>query len=334
MSKSVDNVKVALFGAGRIGKVHAANLFRHSQAELSAVVDVHTPSAEALAAQYGAQVKSEAEVFADSAIDAILIGSATDTHAGLIEKGARAGKAIFCEKPIDLSVARVQACLEVVKEHGAKLFVGFNRRFDKNFRALKEALEEGSIGTPELVQITSRDPGPPQLSYIEVSGGLFKDMTIHDLDMACWLMGETPVKVSASGSCLVDTAIGEAGDIDTAVVTLEFAGGALAVISNSRRAAYGYDQRIEVLGSSGMLQADNVLESTLIKSSAAGVTGQKPLHFFLERYAEAYRAELDAFVTFVLGEANSEVSGEDGERALVLAEAAARALETGQTQHL
>ena len=327
-------VSVALFGAGRIGKVHAANIALHPQTQLAAVVDVHTPAAEALAAQYGAKVSSADEVFAAAAIPAILIGSATDTHADLIEAGARAGKTIFCEKPIDLSVERVQRCLQVVSEHDAKLFVGFNRRFDKNFRALKTALERGDIGTPELVQITSRDPGPPSAEYVKVSGGLFKDMMIHDLDMACWLVNDTPVSVSASGSSLVTPEIAAAGDIDTAVITLKFASGALAVITNSRRASYGYDQRVEVHGSEGMLQAGNVLENTVVKSNANGVVSEKPLHFFLERYKEAYRAELEHFVRVVQGEAEPEVSGLEGARALVLAEAAGRALKTGETQHL
>ena len=328
------DLNVALFGAGRIGKVHAANLVLQPQARLVAVVDTHAPSAQALAAQVGAKVASAEEVFADSSIGAVLICSATDTHADLIEAGARAHKTLFCEKPVDLDLARVRACLEVVAEQGAQLFVGFNRRFDRNFRAVREALTKGEIGRPELVQITSRDPAPPPLSYVKASGGLFKDMMIHDLDLACWLLDETPVTVSASGGCLVDEAIGRAGDIDTAAVTLQFASSTLAVITNSRRASYGYDQRLEVHGATGMLQAHNVLENTVVKSTDAGVLGQKPLHFFLERYQDAYRAELEHFIQVALGHATPQVSGADGERALVLAEAAQRALESGQTQHL
>ncbi|MCA9838230.1 MAG: inositol 2-dehydrogenase [Trueperaceae bacterium] len=327
-------LNVALFGAGRIGKVHAASVAKNSDAQLLAVVDVHEPSARALAEQYGARVSSQEAVFSDASIDAILICSATNTHADLIEAGARSGKVIFCEKPIDLSLERVKSCLAVVKEHKAKLFVGFNRRFDKNFRALKNALTNGEIGKAELLQISSRDPGPPPLDYIKVSGGLFRDMMIHDLDMACWLMGETPVAVSASASSVVDKKIGEAGDVDTAIVTLEFASGALAVITNSRRASYGYDQRIEVHGEKGMLQAENVLESTLIKSTGDGVVSQKPMYFFLERYEGAYASELESFIQLANGKAEAEVSGEDGERALALADAALRALESGQKQRL
>ena len=327
-------MKIALFGAGRIGKVHAVTIATNPQVDLVGVVDVYAPAAKALADKYKAKVLTEEEVLSDETVDAILICTATDTHADLIEKGARAGKAIFCEKPIDLNVERVEECLTVVKEHGAKLFVGFNRRFDRNFGALKETLDAGDVGQLELLTISSRDPAPPPIDYINVSGGLFKDMMIHDLDMACWLVGETPVRISAHGSTLVDDAIGEAGDIDTAVATLEFTNGALAVITNSRRASYGYDQRIEVHGSLGMLQAENVLENTLVKSNAEGVTAQKPMHFFLERYADAYKAELEAFVKSVNEGIEPEPNGYDGKRALVLAEAAQRALETGQTQVL
>lgn len=326
-------VVIALIGAGRIGKVHASGVAQHPQARLAAVVDVYAPAAGALADEYGARVASEDEVFADERIDAVLIASATDTHAELIERGARTGKAIFCEKPVDLSLERVQRCLATVEEHGARLFVGFNRRFDLHFQALKTALDRGDIGKPELLHITSRDPGPPPLDYVKVSGGLFRDMMIHDLDIARWLLGE-PVAVSASGSCLIDPAIGAAGDVDTATVTLKFAGGELALISNSRRASYGYDQRLEIHGSEGMLQVHNPPETQLVTSGAAGVVAQKPLPFFLERYAGAYRAELDAFIRMVLGGTEPEVSGVDGERALVLAEAALRAHESGQTQLL
>ena len=327
-------INIALFGAGRIGKVHASTIALNPNCQLVAVVDVHQPSAETLAAQYGASVRSAQDVFQDDSIQGILIASATDTHADLIEQGARSGKTIFCEKPIDLSVARVQQCLEVVKAHNTKLFIGFNRRFDKNFRALKTALSNGDIGQPELITITSRDPGPPPIPYIKVSGGLFKDMMIHDLDMACWLTGQTPTKISAHGSCRVDPDIQKNGDIDTAIVTLEFADGTLAVITNSRRASYGYDQRIEVHGATGMLQATNVLENTVIKSNNDGVIHQKPVFFFLERYRDAYKHELELFVEVLTGAREPEVSGADGERALVLAEAALRAFETGQTQLL
>lgn len=327
-------IQLALFGAGRIGKVHAATIAANPNVNLAAIVDVYTPAAEALAEQYGAKVMTEEDVFSDAGIPAILICSATNTHADLIERGAKSHKAIFCEKPIDLDLQRVRECLQTVEAEGAQLFVGFNRRFDKNFSSLKKLLDEGEIGTPELIQISSRDPEPPPIEYIKVSGGLYRDMMIHDFDIACWLMNDTPVAVSASGSSIIDKAIGEAGDVDTAIVTLEFASGALAVITNSRRASYGYDQRIEVHGSKGMLQAENVLESTVVKSTANGIRTEKPMYFFLERYQEAYAAELNHFIDVLTGEADALVSGKDGERALVLAEAAVRSLETGQKQKL
>ncbi len=325
---------IALFGAGRIGNVHAATIANHPDCTLSAVVDVYAPAAEKLAETYGSKVTTSEEVFADSSIDGIIIGSATNTHADLIEAGARAGKAIFCEKPIDLDVKRVDECLSVVDEHNAKLMVGFNRRFDKNFSLLKDRLVAGEIGKAELITIISRDPEPPPVSYIEVSGGLFRDMMIHDLDIACWLMNEDPVAISASGSCLVDDAIGQAGDVDTAIVTLEFAKGELAVITNSRRASYGYDQRVEVHGEKGMLELKNVLESTVTSSTAAGTNQEKPVFFFLERYAEAYASELRSFVAMMQNKDIDIPTGIDGKRALVLADAAVASLKSGKKEQL
>ncbi len=325
---------IALFGAGRIGNVHAATIANHPDCTLAAVVDVYAPAAEKLAETYGSKVVTSEEVFADSSIDGIIIGSATNTHADLIEAGSRAGKAIFCEKPIDLDVKRVDECLNVVNEHNAKLMVGFNRRFDKNFSLLKNRLVAGEIGKAELITIISRDPEPPPVSYIEVSGGLFRDMMIHDLDIACWLMNEDPVAISASGSCLVDKAIGKAGDVDTAIVTLEFAKGELAVITNSRRASYGYDQRVEVHGSEGMLELKNVLESTVTSSTTTGTTQEKPVFFFLERYAEAYASELRSFVAMMQNKEADVPTGIDGKRALVLADAAVASLKSGKKEYL
>ncbi len=320
----------AQFGAGRIGRIHAANVAAHPQARLKYVIDVHADSAQALATQHGAAVADVATALADPEVNAVVIASSTDTHADLIELSAKAGKAIFCEKPVDLSMARVEACLEVVKQTGAKLMLGFNRRFDPNFRELRSRLQAGAIGKVEQVVITSRDPGPPPVSYIKVSGGLFRDMMIHDFDMARWLLGEEPVSVFASGACLVDPAIGEAGDIDTATVTLTTASGVHAVILNSRRAVYGYDQRVEVLGETGMLQAFNRLESTVVQSGTQGVVGEKPQHFFLERYMDAYRAELQTFIDAVNLGQDPGPTGADGCAALKLADAAAESLRTGQ----
>ena len=241
-----------------------------------------------------------------------------------------AGKAIFCEKPIDLDVDRVRACLEVVKKTGATLMVGFNRRFDPNFAALRRRVAEGAIGALEIVSITSRDPGPPPISYIARSGGLFRDMMIHDFDMARFLLGEEPVAVSAMGSALVDKAIGEAGDIDTAVVIMETASGKVAQISNSRRATYGYDQRVEAHGAKGMLRADNVRETTVELAGAHGFASDKALNFFLERYDAAYRNELDAFIGAAKSGGKPHPDGEDGLKALLLADAAYRSWKTKQ----
>ncbi|PSJ46827.1 inositol 2-dehydrogenase [Zobellella taiwanensis] len=321
---------VALLGAGRIGQIHAASVAAHPKCALAHVVDVHQPAAEALATKYGAKVSSVEDALADKNVDLVMICTITDTHADLIEAAARAGKAVFCEKPVDLSIDRVRECLAVVKKHNTKLMVGFNRRFDPNFAHLQQSLTSGEIGNLELLTICSRDPAAPPASYVKGSGGLFRDMTIHDLDMARWLLQEEPVSVYASASAVVSPEIKEVGDVDTAVVTLTCASGKIAVITNSRRAAYGYDQRVEVHGSEGMLAVTNVPETTLVKSDAQGVVAQKPLHFFLERYAASYRSEFEAFITALEGESGPAPSGLDGERALILADAALESLQTGK----
>jgi myo-inositol 2-dehydrogenase/D-chiro-inositol 1-dehydrogenase len=263
-------IDVCQFGAGRIGKIHAANIAAHPGARLRYVVDVNREAAAELAKAYGAEVVDADTALADTGVGAVVVASSTDTHADVAEAAARAGKAIFCEKPIDLDIGRVDACLSALKQGGASMFVGFNRRFDPSFAALHDAVREGRVGKLEMVSITSRDPAPPPLDYIKVSGGLFRDMTIHDFDMARWLLGEDPVEVFATGSCLVDPGIGQAGDIDTALVTLKTGSGALCQISNSRRAVYGYDQRIEVLGEKGMLRAENKLPTTVENATADG----------------------------------------------------------------
>ena len=316
------------FGAGRIGAIHAENIVRHPGARLAAIVDVDRDAAERLATRHGAAVGTQAGVLADPGIDAVVISSSTDTHADLVEAAARAGKAVFCEKPLDLDRRRAEACLAVVGECGVPLMVGFNRRFDPHFARLEHQLRNGRVGQVELVSITSRDPSPPPLAYVRVSGGLFRDMMIHDFDTARWLLGEEPVELFAAASVLVDPAIGEAGDVDTAVVTLRTGSGALCQISNSRRAVYGYDQRIEILGSKGALRADNVAESTVVFAGADGIVGDKPLPFFLERYAEAYRRELDHFVAALTRGTPPLPGGDDGVKALALAEAALQSLET------
>jgi myo-inositol 2-dehydrogenase/D-chiro-inositol 1-dehydrogenase len=259
-----------------------------------------------------------------------VIASSTDTHADLVEAASRAGKAVFCEKPLDLDRGRAEACVAVARECGVPLMVGFNRRFDPNFARLEHQIREGRVGHLELLTITSRDPAPPPIEYVRRSGGLFRDMMIHDFDMARWLLGEEPVEVFAAASVLVDAAIGEAGDVDTAVVTLRTPSGALCQISNSRRAVYGYDQRIEVLGSKGALRAENMTESTVSFAGADGITSDKPLHFFLERYAEAYRRELDHFIGAIASGAVPMTGGSDAVKALVLADAALESFRTGR----
>ncbi|MFQ6017376.1 MAG: inositol 2-dehydrogenase [Kiloniellaceae bacterium] len=323
-------IRICQFGAGRIGKIHAANLALNDRAELAHVVDVNAAAARALAEKHGGRVSDAETALGDPAVDAVIIASSTDTHAALIEAACRAGKAILCEKPIDLDIARVDAVLKIVAAAGTTMAVGFNRRFDPDFAALHAAIRDGAVGRIELVAITSRDPGPPPLDYIRGSGGLFRDMMIHDLDMARWLLGAEPVEVFAAASCLIDPAIGEAGDVDTAAVTLKTAEGALCQISNSRRAVYGYDQRIEAFGAGGMLRAANRTPTALERTDAGGTTTDKPLHFFLERYAEAYRAELDHFLDCLEAGTPPMVGPEDGRRALILADAAERSVQTGR----
>jgi myo-inositol 2-dehydrogenase/D-chiro-inositol 1-dehydrogenase len=318
------------FGAGRIGAIHAANIAAHPAARLHTVVDTNQAAAKRLAGRHGAAVSAQAETLADPDIDAVVIASSTDTHAGLVEAAARAGKAIFCEKPLDLDRRRAEACLAVAKQCGVPLMVGFNRRFDPNFARLEREIRSGRIGKLETLTITSRDPAPPPLDFVRRSGGLFRDMMIHDLDMACWLAGETPIEIFAMASALVDPAIGEAGDVDTAVVTLRMQSGALCQISNSRRAVYGYDQRIEAFGSKGALRGENVVESTVAFAGADGIVTDKPLPFFLERYAEAYRRELDHFIGAVADGTAPMVGGDDGIRGLALADAAAKSYRTGR----
>lgn len=324
----------AQFGAGRIGAIHAANLAASPDAALRHVVDVNEAAARVLAAKYGASVTTTQAALADPAIGAVIIASSTDTHADLAMAVARAGKAIFCEKPIDLSLARVDACLAVVREAGVPMLVGFNRRFDPSFSALKSRIDAGEIGAVEQVVITSRDPGLPPLEYLKVSGGQFRDMTIHDFDMARWLLGEEPVELFAYGAALVDPAVGALGDIDSCMVLLRTASGRMAHINNSRRATYGYDQRIEVLGSLGRISAGNRTETTVELANAQAVSADKPLHFFLERYADAYRRELAAFIAAVNGKTPMPVGAEDGRCALVLAEAALLSLCEGRSVKL
>lgn len=327
-------VRFGLLGAGRIGKVHAKAVAANPQARLVAVADAFEKASNDISSAYGAEVRSIEAIEMAKDIDAVVICTPTDTHADLIERFARAGKAIFCEKPIDLDVKRVEACLAVVEKTGATLMVGFNRRFDPHFMAVRKAIDDGAIGDVEMVTITSRDPGAPPVDYIKRSGGIFRDMTIHDFDMARFLLGEDPVSVSAHASVLVDNEIGEAGDFDSVSVILETATGKQCVISNSRRATYGYDQRIEVHGSKGMVAAENQRPVSIEVANAEGYT-RPPLHdFFMTRYTEAYANEIAAFIEAVTKGKMAAPGGRDGLIALALADAALRSVSEGRTVRL
>ncbi|WOB83156.1 inositol 2-dehydrogenase [Providencia sp. PROV114] len=321
---------IALFGAGRIGQVHAVNIAGHKETKLYSVIDPYQPNAVALAEKYQAKVQTTEEAIQDPNIQGVLIASATDTHADLIELAAKHKKVIFCEKPVHLDLERVKQCLKSVKEHDVPLFIGFNRRYDPQFRHLKNLFQQGAIGKAESLIITSRDPSPPPAEYVKASGGMFRDMTIHDFDMARFMIGEEPCSVYAQGSNVVDPAIGQAGDIDTAFIILKFPSGAMATISNSRRSGYGYDQRIELHGEKGLLTAGNIKENSVALLSEVGCLSAKPEYFFLQRYHEAYQAEWQHFVDILAGRAESETTGTDGELALYLADKALESLKTGK----
>ncbi|MCJ8518629.1 myo-inositol 2-dehydrogenase/D-chiro-inositol 1-dehydrogenase [Pseudorhizobium tarimense] len=321
-------LKFALLGAGRIGKVHARAISGNPDAELAFVADAVADAAKAISEQYGCRVSTIDEIAADPTVDAVIICTPTNTHADLIEKFAQAGKAIFCEKPVDLDVTRAEACLKVVRETGAKLMLGFQRRYDPHFSAVKKAITDGRIGDVEMIQIVSRDPGAPPMDYIKSSGGIFRDMTIHDFDMARFLLDEEPVTVYATASVLTDKAI-KGVDFDSASVTLTTASGKHCTISNSRRATYGYDQRVEVHGSKGTVAVENQRPVTIDVATAEGFTRPALHDFFMTRYVEAYAAEIAALVSVVKGGASPSPSGEDGLRALVLADAAFRSAKQG-----
>jgi myo-inositol 2-dehydrogenase/D-chiro-inositol 1-dehydrogenase len=321
-------LEIAVLGAGRIGRIHAGTIAAHAHARLAGIADTVGDAAARLAESLGTrQLTIEEAMHAD----AVLIASPTPTHADYIERAAARQRPVFCEKPIDLSTDRARVCLAAVHKSGVPLMVGFNRRFDPHFASLKSRLDSGEIGGLELLSIISRDPSPPPIAYVKSSGGLFRDMMIHDLDMARFLLGEEPIEVTAAASCLVDPAIGSAGDVDTAVVTLRTASGKLCQISNSRRASYGYDQRIEAHGAKGLLRAGNVLPTTVELGDATGFRTDPVLPFFLERYALAYRAELNAFLAAITEGAQMRPDGEDGLRALLLADAALESSRTGRT---
>jgi myo-inositol 2-dehydrogenase / D-chiro-inositol 1-dehydrogenase len=322
-------LRVGVIGAGRIGKLHAQNLATLIPgAQLAAIADIDLPAAQELAIKLNVPtvVADYHALLQDPAIDAIVICSATDTHACIVEEAAAAHKHIFCEKPIDLNLAKIDRALAVVAQAGVKLQVGFNRRFDPNFRKVREVVASGKIGEPQLLRITSRDPAPPPPEYVKVSGGIFLDMTIHDFDMARYLVGGEVTEVYAMGGVLVDPRIGAAGDVDTAVTVLRFANGALGTIDNSRKAVYGYDQRVEVFGSGGAVSVTNSTPDSAVVSDAGGTHGALPLYFFLERYAESFLAELRQFVDAVLHDRPTPVTGMDGRIPVVIGMAAKKSL--------
>ncbi len=323
-------LNIGLLGCGRIGQVHAMTISRLDGVRVVAVADAVPEAARTLATRTAAQVMDAQALIDSPLIDAVIIATPTDSHYDLIHAAARAGKAIFCEKPVDLSADRIRDCIAVVEAAGVPFMTAFNRRFDPNFATLQARLRAGEIGQVELIAITSRDPAPPPISYIERSGGIFRDMMIHDFDMARFLLGEDPVQVFAVGSALIDPAIAAAGDIDTAAVTLTTASGAICQITNSRRATYGYDQRIEVHGATGMLQAGNVRENTVELANGTGFRTAPTQHFFLERYQEAYRAEVAQFAHCV-GSGTAMTPGiRDGLAAQILADAAAESFAKGK----
>lgn len=320
---------IALIGAGRIGKIHAANLAANPRLRLARVVDPFPEAAAAVAAQYDAQVSTIEETLADPAIAGVVVASSTNTHLPYSLAAAEAGKAIFCEKPLDQDLAAARESAALFEASNARLFLAFNRRFDPNFAALQARLAGGAVGALETLHIISHDPAPPPVDYVKISGGIFKDMVIHDFDMARWLLAEEITEVFASASVLVDPAIGEAGDADTAKTILRTASGRLCVISSSRRSGYGYDQRIEAFGSQGMIRAQNQLETTVETWGESGAAADRFQNFFLDRYAVAYAREAQHFADILDGSAPL-VDFRDGVAALALAEAAAQSARTGE----
>lgn len=318
---------IALIGAGRIGRIHAANIAANGRMRLVAIVDP-TDAAQDLAATYGARVAGVDEVLADPAIHGVVIASSTDTHLDYSLAAAEAGKTVFCEKPLDQDLARARSAGQKLDALGARVFLAFNRRFDANFAALQARLAAGEVGRLETLHIISHDPAPPPVSYIATSGGIFKDMVIHDFDMARWLLEDEVTEVFSTASVLVDPAIGAAGDVDTAKTILRTASGRLCVISSSRRSGYGYDQRIEAFGSNGMIRAQNQLESTVETWGDRGAAADRFQNFFLDRYAVAYAREMAHFADMLDG-APPLIDQHDGIAALALAEAAKQSAEEG-----
>lgn len=322
-------IKVGVIGAGRIGKIHAGNLAtRIPGVEVVAIADPNVDAAKELAEKLHvpAYFEDYRKILEDKSIDAVAICSSTDTHARFMTEAAEAGKHIFCEKPVDHGLEKIDKALAAVKKAGVKCQIGFNRRFDPNFKKVRQMVNEGKVGEVQILRITSRDPAPPPVSYVKVSGGMFLDMTIHDFDMARYLSGSEVVEVFAAGGVMVDPGIGEAGDIDTAVITLKFANGAIGTIDNCRKAVYGYDQRVEVFGSKGMVAVANNTANSSVYSNEDGVVSEKPLYFFLERYMDSFIAEMTDFIEAIREDKPTPVNALDGRKPVVIAMAANKSL--------
>lgn len=323
-------IKIGIIGAGRIGKVHTETIVQSiPEAEVTAIVDINISEAECLAKKYRIANYSEnhKDIINNSEIDAVIICSPTDTHAEYIIDAARAGKHIFCEKPIDLDLNTIQNALNIVEESGVKMMIGFNRRFDPNFKKIKQMVVDDKIGDPHILKITSRDPAPPPAEYVSASGGMFLDMTIHDFDMARFIVGSEVEEVFVVAGVMVDPKIGEAGDVDTAIITLKFENGAMGVIDNSRKAVYGYDQRVEIFGSKGMIKVDNNAPDNHNYYSQDGVHASLPLNFFMDRYIEAYANEIEEFIIAILEDKEISVGGYDGLLAVMIGLAAKKSVE-------
>ena len=330
-------INVGLIGAGRIGRLHAEHLaFRIPEANLVAVSDIILTAAQKCAAEFGIPTAAQDHrvIMENPDIEAVIICSSTDTHSQMIEEAAGAGKHIFCEKPIDFDLARIDRALAAVEKAGVKLQIGFNRRFDPNFRRVRELVAAGKIGEPHILRITSRDPAPPPIEYIKVSGGIFLDMTIHDFDMARYLIGSEVEEVYVAAGVMVDPAIGEAGDVDTAIITLRFENGVIGTIDNSRQAVYGYDQRVEVFGSGGMVTVSNKTPDSAVVNDGQGVHGPLPLYFFIERYVDSYIAEMQAFIECVRQDQTPPVVGIDGRIPVVMGYAARKSYEENRPVRL
>ena len=326
---NISKIGVGVIGTGRIGRVHIDHLCQNiPNAEVLSICSLDTDIAKTLSEQHSIpHITSQYNQLLDNSdIDAIVVASSTDTHVEICQAAAHAGKHIFCEKPIALDLTAIEETLTIVKNTGVKFQVGFNRRFDVNFQRLQEVILQGEIGEPHIVRITSRDPAPPSLEYIKVSGGLFLDMTIHDFDMARYLIGDEVEEIYAVGDVNVDPKIGEVGDIDTAVITLRFKNGVLGTIDNSREAVYGYDQRVEVFGSKGMVSVGNSITDTVTSTVKNGSITSLPHYFFIERYKQAYLTEMESFIQCIIEDTEPMVSGEDGKLPIQMGYAALKSL--------